>query len=212
MSQLFEEIKEQVRQEKIKFFFNKYKYVFTISVFFFFCVLMYFPIKDFYLKKKSENYVEIYLNLANLIDKKKQKELIIQLDKFNKADQEFLKVLYYIKLIEINQNNFDLTAKIIDEAIGKNFSQVYKDFFKIQKAFLFFDLIKNEKEFIKIISLPDFKNSPWKLIAYEITGDFYVSQKNFIKAKEVYFKILGEKNLKNSILLENIKIKYNLIN
>lgn len=212
MSQLFEEIKEQVRQEKIKFFFNKYKYVFTISVFFFFCVLMYFPIKDFYLKKKSENYVEIYFNLANLIDKKNQKELIIQLDKFNKADQEFLKVLYYIKLIEINQNNFDLTAKIIDEAIGKNFSQVYKDFFKIQKAFLFFDLIKNEKEFIKIISLPDFKNSPWKLIAYEITGDFYVSQKNFIKAKEVYFKILEEKNLNNSILLENIKIKYNLIN
>jgi len=212
MSQLFEEIKEQVRQEKINFFFNKYKYVFAISVFFFFCILMFFPIKDFYLKKKSENYVEIYLNLANFIDKKKQKELIIQLDKFKKVDQEFLKVLYYIKLIEINENNFDLTAKIIDEAIGKNFSQVYKDFFKIQKAFLFFDLIKNEKEFIKIISLPDFKNSPWKLIAYEITGDFYVSQKNFIKAKEVYFKILGEKNLNNSILLENIKIKYNLIN
>lgn len=88
-------------------------------------------------------------------------------------------------MLELSKDNKNEQLSILDYAINANIDKNDKDLFKIKKALLAFENL-DETQFLNLLNPSDFKESPWRVLALEILGDFYLSKGQKIKAKDIY--------------------------
>ena len=185
MSQLFNEIDEDLKQDKFINFFKKYKFILVIA-FSLILILIFLPvIKNIIFESRAKKYTQEYVIILNLVNNKKVDEAKKKLEVLKDSKINIYKVLAISKLLELSKENKSEQISILDYAINSNIEKNDKDLFKIKKALLAFENL-DETQFINLLNPSDFKESPWRVLALEILGDFYLSKKQKIKAKEIY--------------------------
>jgi hypothetical protein len=185
MSQFFNEIDEDLKQDKFINFFKKYKFK-LIIIFSLILILIFFVvIKNIIFENRAKKYTQEYVIILNLVNNKKVDEAKKKLEVLKNSKINIYKVLAISKLLELSKENKNEQISILDYAINSNIEKNDKDLFKIKKALLAFENL-DETQFINLLNPSDFKGSPWRVLVLEVLGDFYLSKKQKIKAKEIY--------------------------
>ncbi|NDC18307.1 MAG: hypothetical protein EBZ90_03130 [Proteobacteria bacterium] len=185
MSQIFNEIEEDLKQDKLINFLKKYKFI-LIIIFSLILILIFFVVsKNIIFENRAKKYTQEYVIILNLINNKKIDEAKKKLETLKTSKINIYKVLAISKLLELSKENKNEQISILDYAINSNIEKNDKDLFKIKKALLAFENL-DETQFLNLLNPSDFKESPWRVLALEILGDFYLSKGQKIKAKDIY--------------------------
>jgi len=207
MDQLLHEINEDLNKDNLRSLFKKYKFIlfFIIAI-----ILLSVTIsvsRKIYLEQQSKKSLQSFLNINYLIDQKNFQNAKDELWKLTNSSIKIYKNLAFSKLLELESNNPDTQKKIFEKIESSNLNRDDKTLFRIKKAILFFDNL-DEKEFLRILDMQKFKNSPWEILALDVIGDFYQNKNQNQKAKEFYNKIINLKNLPD-IFKQDIQRKIN---
>ena len=91
-------------------------------------------------------------------------------------------------------------SKLFDHLLeNNNYEDEIKNLFEYKKA-LYLSNYLDEAELLKETKhLINKKESIWKAYTLILLGDFYVSKKEYIKAKDFYMQVLSLKNLEKDI-------------
>jgi len=207
MDQLLHEINEDLNKNKLRSFFKKYKFILFLIIAIILLSVTIFVSRKIYLEQQSKKLLQSFLNINYLIDQKNFQNAKDELWKLTNSSINIYKNLAFSKLLELESNNPDNQKKIFEKIESSNLNRDDKTLFQIKRAILFFDNL-DEKEFLKILDIQKFKNSPWEILALDVIGDFYQSKNQNQKAKEFYNKIINLKNLPD-IFKQDIQRKIN---
>jgi hypothetical protein len=207
MNQIFNEIDEDLKQDRFINFFKKYKFVIIIFLSLVLLSIVFVVSKNIIFESRAKKYTQEYVVILSLINDKKIDEAKKRLEILKDSKINLYKVLATSKLLELTKENKNEQISILDYAINSNIEKNDKDLFKIKKALLVFDNL-DEQQFLNLLNPADFKNSPWRVLSLEILGDFYLSKGQKIKAKHIYdqaFKILDIPEIFKKDLAKKIK-------
>jgi len=185
MNQIFNEIDEDLKQDRFINFFKKYKFIIIIFLSLFVLTIVFAVSKNIIFENRAKKYTQEYVVILSLINDKKIDEAKKRLEILKDSKINLHKVLAISKLLELSKENKNEQISILDYAIKSNIEKNDKDLFKIKKALLVFDNL-DEQQFFNLLNPGDFKNSPWRVLSLEILGDFYLSKGQKIKAKDIY--------------------------
>jgi hypothetical protein len=185
MNQIFNEIDEDLKQDRFINFFKKYKFIIIIFLSLVLLSIVFVVSKNIIFENRAKKYTQEYVVILNLINDKKIDEAKKRLEILKDSKINLYKVLAISKLLELSKENKNEQISILDYAIKSNIEKNDKDLFKIKKALLAFDNL-NEQQFLNLLNPSDFKNSPWRVLSLEILGDFYIMKGQKIKAKGIY--------------------------
>jgi hypothetical protein len=185
MNQIFNEIEDDLKQDKYISFFKKYKLIIIISFSLIILTIVFTVSKNIIFENRAKKYTQEYVAILSLINDKKIVEAKKRLEILKDSKINLYKVLAISKLLELSKENKNEQVSILDYAIKSNIEKNDKDLFKIKKALLTFDNL-DEEQFLNLLNISDFKNSPWRVLSLEILGDFYLSKGQKIKAKDIY--------------------------
>ena len=191
MNQIFNEIDDDLKKDRILNFFKKYKFIIIIIISLIFLTIFIIVGKNILFESRAKKNTQEYVIILGLINDKKIDEAKKRLEILKDSKINLYKVLAISKLLELSKENKNEQILILDYAIRSDIEKNDKDLFKIKKALLAFDNLE-EQQFLNLLNPGDFKNSPWRVLSLEILGDFYLSKGQKIKAKDVYdqaFKI-----------------------
>ena len=189
MNQIFNEIDNDLKQDKLLNFFKKYKFIIIINISLIFLIIFIIVGKNIIFENRAKKNTQEYVIILNLIKDKKVDEAKKRLEILKNSKINIYKVLAISKLLELSKENKNEQISILDYAIKSDIEKNDKDLFKIKKALLSFDNL-DEQQFLNLLNPGDFKNSPWRVLSLEILGDFYLSKGQKIKAKDVYDQAL----------------------
>lgn len=189
MNQIFNEIEEDLKKDKILNFFKKYKFIIIITISLIFLTIFIIAGKNILFESRAKKNTQEYVIILGLINDKKIDEAKKRLEILKDSKINLYKVLAISKLLELSKENKNEQISILDYAIKSNIEKNDKDLFKIKKALLAFDN-SQEEQFLNLLNPGDFKNSPWRVLSLELLGDFYLSKGQKIKAKDVYDQAL----------------------
>jgi hypothetical protein len=207
MNQIFNEIDEDLKQDRFINFFKKYKFIIIIILSLVLLSIVFVVSKNIIFENRAKNYTQEYVVILSLINDKKIDEAKKRLEILKDSKINLYKVLAISKLLELTKENKNEQISILDYAIKSNIEKNDKDLFKIKKALLAFDNL-DEQQFLNLLNPADFKNSPWRVLSLEILGDFYLSKGQKIKAKDIYdqaFKISDIPEIFKKDLAKKIK-------
>jgi len=185
MNQIFNEIDEDLKQDRFINFFKKYKFIIIIFLSLVLLSIFFVVSKNIIFENRAKKYTQEYVVILSLINDKKIDEAKKRLEILKDSKINLYKVLAISKLLELSKENKNEQISILDYAIKSNIEKNDKDLFKIKKALLAFDN-SNEQQFLNLLNPSDFKNSPWRVLSLEILGDFYIMKGQKIKAKDIY--------------------------
>ncbi|NCU48598.1 MAG: hypothetical protein EBX84_01340 [Candidatus Fonsibacter lacus] len=189
MNQIFNEIDDDLKKDKILIFFKKYKFIIIIIISLIFLTIFIIVGKNILFESRAKKNTQEYVIILGLINDKKIDEAKKRLEILKDSKINLYKVLAISKLLELSKENKNEQILILDYAIRSDIEKNDKDLFKIKKALLAFDNLE-EQQFLNLLNPGDFKNSPWRVLSLEILGDFYLSKGQKIKAKDVYDQAL----------------------
>ena len=189
MNQIFNEIDDDLKKDRILNFFKKYKFIIIIIISLIFLTIFIIVGKNILFESRAKKNTQEYVIILGLINDKKIDEAKKKLEILKDSKINLYKVLAISKLLELSKENKNLQIFILDYAIRSDIEKNDKDLFKIKKALLAFDNLE-EQQFLNLLNPGDFKNSPWRVLSLEILGDFYLSKGQKIKAKDVYDQAL----------------------
>jgi hypothetical protein len=185
MSQILNEIEEDLKKDRFIIFFKKYKIIFIILFLLIILSIFFVVGKNIIFENRAKKYTQEYVIILNLINNKNIDEAKNKLEILKNSKINIYKVLAISKLLELSKDNKNEQLSILDYAINFNIDKNDKDLFKIKKALLAFENL-DETQFLNLLNPSDFKESPWRVLALEILGDFYLSKSQKIKAKDIY--------------------------
>ena len=189
MNQIFNEIDNDLKQDKLLNFFKKNKFIIVIIISLILLIIFIIVGKNIIFENRAKKNTQEYVIILNLIKDKKVDEAKKRLEILKDSKINLYKVLAISKLLELSKENKNEQILILDYAIKSDIEKNDKDLFKIKKALLAFDN-SDEQQFLNLLNPVDFKNSPWRVLSLEILGDFYLSKGQKIKAKDVYDQAL----------------------
>ena len=189
MNQIFNEIDNDLKQDKLLNFFKKNKFIIVIIISLILLIIFIIVGKNIIFENRAKKNTQEYVIILNLIKDKKVDEAKKRLEILKDSKINLYKVLAISKLLELSKENKNEQISILDYAIKSDIEKNDKDLFKIKKALLAFDN-SDEQQFLNLLNPVDFKNSPWRVLSLEILGDFYLSKGQKIKAKDVYDQAL----------------------
>ena len=189
MNQIFNEIDDDLKKDRILNFFKKYKFIIIIIISLIFLTIFIIVGKNILFESRAKKNTQEYVIILGLINDKKIDEAKKRLEILKDSKINLYKVLAISKLLELSKENKNEQILILDYAIKSDIEKNDKDLFKIKKALLAFDNLE-EQQFLNLLNPGDFKNSPWRVLSLEILGDFYLSKGQKIKAKDVYDQAL----------------------
>jgi hypothetical protein len=189
MNQIFNEIDEDLKQDRFINFLKKYKFIIIIILSLVLLSIVFVVSKNIIFENRAKKYTQEYIVILSLINEKKIDEAKKRLEILKDSKINVYKVLAISKLLELTKENKNEQISILDYAIKSNIEKNDKDLFKIKKALLAFDNL-DEQQFLNLLNPADFKNSPWRVLSLEILGDFYLSKGQKIKAKDIYDQAL----------------------
>jgi len=185
MNQIFNEIEDDLKQDKFINFLKKNKLIIIFLFSLIILTIAFIVGKNIIFENRAKKYTQEYVVILSLINDKKIVEAKNSLEILKDSKINLHRVLAISKLLELSKENKNEQISILDYAIKSNIEKNDKDLFKIKKALLDFDNL-NEEQFLNLLNPGDFKNSPWRVLSLEILGDFYLSKGQKIKAKDIY--------------------------
>ena len=194
MNQIFNEIDDDLKQDKILNLLKNYKYKIILVIILSFLTIFFFVGKNILFESRAKKNTQEYVYILNLISEKKNDEAKKRLEDLKNSKINIYKVLAISKLLELHKNDKNKQILILDEAISGNIERNDKDLFKIKKAVLIFES-SDENQFFNLLNPSDFKHSPWRVLSLEILGDFYLDRGQKKKAKEIYNQALKVENI-----------------
>ena len=184
--------------------FRKFYESNKVSIFSFILILLisfgsfsyYLTIKENKKIQLSENYIKAKIYLEN--GKEKEATDLLKSVVFSN-DSTYSTLSFFIiinqKLITDNKEILVLYNHLIE---NNNFDEEIKNLLIYKKA-LFKSKFVDEFELLSDLKPLLNNNSLWEPHALILIGDYFVSKKQKIKAKEFYIKVLSIKNLENNL-------------
>jgi len=185
------------KKSKLKKFYDSYK-TFIISGIFIFVILIasftfYFDNKE---KKKillSEKYVQARIYIENKENDKGTKllrEIIF-------ANDSTYSLLSFFIILDLNLiKDYQELSILFDHILKKNkFDKELKELLIYKKSLLSSGFVK-ESELLELIKPILKSESLWRPHALLLLGDYFVSKKEYLKAKEFYSQILNINNVR----------------
>ena len=197
---LFEARYDLTKKSKLRRFYESNKILIYVSVF---LVLILFGFLSYFLESKekkrivlSENYVQskIYLESG---DKKKALDLLKSIILANDATYSTLSLFMIL-----NQNlldNHNEISDLFDHLLSNNKYEKEIRNLLIYKKALYNSNYMNESELLEETKSLVNKDSIWKPYALLLLGDYFISKKEYRKAKDFYTQILSINNLQKEI-------------
>ena len=197
---LFEARYDLTKKSKLRRFYESNKILIYVSVF---LVLILFGFLSYFLESKekkrivlSENYVQskIYLESG---DYKKALDLLKSIILANDATYSTLSLFMIL-----NQNlldNHDEISDLFDHLLSNNKYEKEIRNLLIYKKALYNSNYMNESELLEETKSLVNKDSIWKPYALLLLGDYFISKKEYRKARDFYAQILSINNLQKEI-------------
>jgi len=197
---LFEARYDLTKKSKLRRFYESNKILIYVSVF---LVLILFGFLSYFLESKekkrivlSENYVQskIYLESG---DNKKALDLLKSIILANDATYSTLSLFMIL-----NQNlldNHNEISDLFDHLLSNNKYEKEIRNLLIYKKALYNSNYMNESELLEETKSLVNKDSIWKPYALLLLGDYFISKKEYRKAKDFYTQILSINNLQKEI-------------
>ena len=159
MNQIFNEIDNDLKQDKLLNFFKKNKFIIVIIISLILLIIFIIVGKNIIFENRAKKNTQEYVIILNLIKDKKVDEAKKRLEILKDSKINLYKVLAISKLLELSKENKNEQISILDYAIKSDIEKNDKDLFKIKKALLAFDNL-DEQQFLNLLNPRDFKNSP----------------------------------------------------
>ena len=194
----FETQYDVTAKSKIKRFYETNK-IFIFSAILILIILIgsfnfYFNYKEKQRVKFSENYVKAKIYLE---EGKKSEALNLLKRVIYSNDPTYSTLCFFLV---INQNlitDHSELSKLFNHLLENNkFDVETKDLLIFKKAILDSNF-SNEIELLNLVNPLINKDSLWKPHIFLLLGDYFVSKKEYVKAKDFYSKILTLENLPN---------------
>ena len=177
-----------------------------IIIFTFIIILLILVISTVYLAESNkskrialaDNYIEAKVYLANN-DKEKAKSILEKIIFSNDSTYSTLSLFLYL-----NENLTTDQEKLVDlfnHVLGNNkFEKEVKDLVIFKKALIQSNFV-NESKLLETVNPIIKEETIWKPHALLLVGDYYASNKEYLKAKEFYKQVLSIKNLHKNLYL-----------
>ena len=177
-----------------------------IIIFTFIIILLILVISTVYLAESNkskrialaDNYIEAKVYLANN-DKEKAKSILEKIIFSNDSTYSTLSLFLYL-----NENLTTDQEKLVglfNQVLENNkFEKEVKDLVIFKKALIQSNFV-NESKLLETVNPIIKEETIWKPHALLLVGDYYASNKEYLKAKEFYKQILSIKNLHKNLYL-----------
>jgi tetratricopeptide (TPR) repeat protein len=146
----------------------------------------------------ADNYIEAKVYLANN-DKEKAKSILEKIIFSNDSTYSTLSLFLYL-----NENLTTDQEKLVglfNQVLENNkFEKEVKDLVIFKKALIQSNFV-NESKLLETVNPIIKEETIWKPHALLLVGDYYASNKEYLKAKEFYKQILSIKNLHKNLYL-----------
>ena len=197
---LFEARYDLTKKSKLKRFYESNKILIYVSIF---LVLILFGFLSYFLESEqkkrillSENYVQSKIYLENG-DNKKALDLLKSIILANDSTYSTLSLFMIL-----NQNlldDHDEISNLFDHLLLNNKYEKEIRNLLIYKKALYNSNYMNESELLEETKSLVNKDSIWKPYALLLLGDYFISKKEYRKAKDFYTQILSINNLQREI-------------
>jgi hypothetical protein len=215
LSDPFENIDNEIYLEKFKNFFNKYKKIIITLIIIIFLSTIAITTYKSYKKKQTEKISEYYTKILSIVDtdpEKAQVELQ-KLSKFKNNSYKNLSNLLVFKL-QFQNGKFEeslKSLKIIEDNINKN--NTLNKLIKYYYSQVF--MVQNNKESFNSYTKELLSyGGMWSLLAYELRGHLFYSNKEYQNALKNFNKIINNQQATVSIknraqeMIDNINLHY----
>ena len=177
-----------------------------IIIFTFIIILLILVISTVYLAESNkskrialaDNYIEAKVYLANN-DKEKAKSILEKIIFSNDSTYSTLSLFLYL-----NENLTTDQEKLVglfNQVLENNkFEKEVKNLLIFKKALIQSNLV-NESKLLETVNPIIKEETIWKPYALLLVGDYYASNKEYLKAKEFYKQVLSIKNLHKNLYL-----------
>ena len=189
-------------KSKVINFYNNNK----VIIFSFVIILLIIMISTVYLVENNKSkravlansYIEAKVYLANN-DKEKAKSILEGIIFSNDSTYSTLSLFLYL-----NENltaNPEKLVSLFNQVLENNkFEKEIKDLIIFKKALVQSNFV-NDSKLLKTVNPLIKEETIWKAHALILVGDYYVSNKEYLKAKEFYKQVLSIKNLHQNLYL-----------
>ena len=189
------------KKSKLKKFYESNKILIYLFVFILIILFGYFGYYSDSKEKKeillSENYVEAKINLEN----ENKVEALNLLKNVIFANDATYSTLSFFMILDQNLiKDYDEVTSLFDHLLANNkFDREIRNLLVYKKA-LFSSNYVNESELLaELKPLLNEKVTLWRPHALLLLGDYFVSKKEYAKAKEFYIEILSINNLQRDL-------------
>ena len=200
------------KKSKMLKFYQENKILIYSIIFF---ILIIIGSTFFYLERKEKNnialadsYIEAKIYLENG-DKNKAKEILTNIIYKSSGTYSAMSLFFILSknLIVDKEELYNLFDYILK---NKKFDDEIKNLILFKKA-LFQSNFSTEIELLEIVKPILNSDSLWKPYTLSLLGDYFISKKEYRKAKEFYMQILTINNLQKE-LYDHAKLQLTLIN
>jgi len=201
-------INENLKTERVLNFYKKNKKkifaIILVIIIFIFSIIFYKYLVDKKITNLSKNY--IYASIQ--AEEGKKNEATNNLKKIiysNEPTYSSLALFFLIEkelIVDLNE-----ILNLYDHVINNNkFDKEMKNLLIYKKALALFER-SNEMSMVEILKPIINSDSVLKSQAQLLLGDFFVHKKNYLKAKDLYLRILNESNQDNYKILAKDKLE-----
>ena len=201
MCDIFQEVEEDIRSDKVRSIWKKYRVYIILLLLLIVCSVGIKSFWDYYKLKNLETRSENYFKAIDLINQDGGIGGIQALTTFseqNGENENYLTMISNFTEAALRRNNNDLknSLEIYSVIINGDIDITYKDYAKIQSAEVLMEL-KNYKE--AKVFLSEVTGSLFSNIAKEYTGYIELYEGNTSKAKDIFQEIVDDASVQNTI-------------
>ena len=188
------------KKSKLKKFYESNKILIYLFIFILIILFGYF---SYYLESKekkkfllSENYVEAKIYLEN---GDKVEALNLLKNAIFANDATYSTLSFFMILDQNLIKDYDEVTSLFDHLLANNkFDREIRNLLVYKKALLSSNYV-NESELLAELKPLLNKETLWRPHALLLLGDYFVSKKEYVKAKEFYIEILSINNLQRDL-------------
>ena len=203
MSDIFQEVDEELREEKYKRIWNKYKYFVIGGVILFILAIAFNTFWKDYTLKEINNRSEKFFQAIETAQDDKSRAINLLEDFANKeADAKYnvLIARFTEAAIRRSEKDFNGALLIYESLVENKISSFYSDYAKLSSVEMLIALNNNKEARLLLEDLSS-KNSDLKYIAMEYLGYLEMNDGNISKARTIFKNLADEAgtsvNMKN---------------
>lgn len=200
MGDIFQEVEEDIRSDKVRSIWKKYRVYIILLLLLIVCSVGIKSFWDYYKLKNLETRSENYFKAIDLINEDGIGgiQALTTFSEHNGKDENYLTMISNFTEAALRRNNNDLknSLEIYSVIINGDVDITYKDYAKIQSAEVLMEL-KNYKE--AKVFLSEVTGSLFSSIAKEYTGYIELYEGNTSKAKDIFQEVMDDASVQNTI-------------